>query len=149
MTVSYQLGKGWSCELRFRRCTIQVKYQPLQVQIEKLGTENEGRDHDIKEFYPHPYVTQADIRMATATVKRWIVWARDKNGERRRSAKLNTVQIFYQMNHKLLRSRRVVQKREFTQLQGQRQRQPILKYIRVLLINLNCDYSNSLNFFNC
>ena len=148
MTVSYLLRKGWCCEPRFRRCTIRVKYQPLQVQVEKLGKGIEGRD-DMKKFYPRPYTTQADIRMATATVKRRIVWARDKNGERRRSAKLNTVQIFYQMNHKLLRSRRVVLKREFRQLQGQRQRQPILKYIRVLLINLNCDYSNTLNFVNC
>ena len=48
------------------------------------------------------------------------------------------------MNHKLLRSRRVVHKGEFTQLQGQRQRQPIIIYIRVFLFNLNCDYSNSL-----
>ena len=87
--------------------------------------------------------------MATAMLWWNIVWARDKHGERRRSAKLNTIQTFFQMNHKLLQSRRVVHKREFTQLQGQRQRQLIIKYICVFLINLNCDYSNSLNFFNC
>ena len=46
-----------------------------------------------------------------------------------------------------LRSRRVVHKGEFTQLQGQRQRQPIIIYIRVFLFDLNCDYSNSLHFF--
>ena len=87
-----------------------------------------------------------------ATAMPWwkdIVWAGDKHGERRRSARLNTVQTFFQMNHKLLRSRRVVHKRELTQLQGQRQRQLIIMYIRVFLINLNCDCSNSLNFFNC
>ena len=72
MTVSYLLRKGWCCEPRFRRCTIRVKYQPLQVQVEKLGKGIEGRD-DMKKFYPRPCTTQADIRMATATVKRQIV----------------------------------------------------------------------------
>lgn len=72
MTVSYLLRKGWCCEPRFRGCTIRVKCQPLQVQVEKLGKGIEGRD-DMKKFYPRPYTTQADIRMATATVKRRIV----------------------------------------------------------------------------
>ena len=69
--------------------------------------------------------------------------------DNRLSERQTWLQTFFRMNHKLLRSRRVVHKRGFTQLQGQRQRQSIIKYIRVLLINLNCDYSNSLNFFNC
>ena len=78
----------------------------------------------------------------------------DRLSERQKWREEALRQVKYSTNFlsdesQILRSRRVVQKRELTQLQGQRQRQPILKYICVLLINLNCDYSNSPNFFNC
>ena len=63
----------------------------------------------------------------------------DRLSERQKWREEALRQVKYSTNFlsdesQILRSRRVVQKRELTQLQGQRQRQPILKYICVLLI---------------